>query len=197
MCQSGRSQEETAGTVNSSLDSMASWSIGLTQADKGSAVPSNSLLHPPRSTPSSSVRSLKNGSDRNLNTKRRPSLERKLRRRDRQPALEHKLRNRGGRLTASNRTLSTVAEEDMESVMTKDSREAEAKSQVIKNLANMESVKKCDSHASKNGVDKLQPIKMPAGETEEKERARPMLKRIPSIRRGQAFAIKRQLEISP
>ena len=197
MCQSGRSQEETAGTVNSSLDSLASWSIGLTQADKGSAVPSNSLLHPPRSTPSSSVRSLKNGSDRNLNTKRRPSLERKLRRRDRQPALEHKLRNRGGRLTASNRTLSTVAEEDMESVMTKDSREAEAKSQVIKNLANMESVKKCDSHASKNGVDKLQPIKMSAGETEEKERARPMLKRIPSIRRGQAFAIKRQLEISP
>ena len=197
MCQSGRSQEETAGTVNSSLDSLASWSIGLTQADKGSAVPSNSLLHPPRSTPSSSVRSLKNGSDRNLNTKRRPSLERKLRRRDRQPALEHKLRNRGGRLTASNRTLSTVAEEDMESVMTKDSREAEAKSQVIKNLANMESVKKCDSHASKNGVEKLQPIKMSAGETEEKERARPMLKRIPSIRRGQAFAIKRQLEISP
>jgi hypothetical protein len=197
VCQSGRSQEETAGTVNSSLDSLASWSIGLTQADKGSAVPSNSLLHPPRSTPSSSVRSLKNGSDRNLNTKRRPSLERKLRRRDRQPALEHKLRNRGGRLTASNRTLSTVAEEDMESVMTKDSREAEAKSQVIKNLANMESVKKCDSHASKNGVDKLQPIKMSAGETEEKERARPMLKRIPSIRRGQAFAIKRQLEISP
>jgi len=81
--------------------------------------------------------------------------------------------------------------------MTKDSREAEAKSQVIKNLANMESVKKCDSHASKNGVEKLQPIKMSAGETEEKERARPMLKRIPSIRRGQAFAIKRQLEISP
>jgi hypothetical protein len=117
--QSGRSQE-TAGTDDVSLDSSPS-STGSME------VPSNSFQRQPiRSTPNSSVRSLHSESGRDLTQQRRPPLERKLSTR--------------GRLTASNCLLSN-AQEDMESVMTADSREAELKRQLKVQLTKLTAAK--------------------------------------------------------
>ena len=122
--QSGCSQEITGSVDGSSWDSSASSSIGSTEADKGGDIPSSNLFKcPSRSTPNSSARSFKSGSDRVLSQIRRPTQERKL-------------STSRCRLAASDRQLSTAAE-DTQSVTITDSREACIKRQLTKSRRNL------------------------------------------------------------
>jgi hypothetical protein len=142
--QSGRSQE-TARTIDVSLDSSL-LSIGsIEQAGQGGNAPNVSIKRPPRSTFNSSARSLTNERDRHLTEKQRPQLEHKL--------------SYSGRLPPGNRELSTASEVVG---LLKDLRQADTHRQLVRNVDGLDSVVYCNS-STKNAAT-LRPSQMPSVE---------------------------------